>query len=411
MDVVKAFGAVALLLALSACSKDVNNVFQDQSGLNSKTCAGTAIPNRYIVEWEDGRISVEEDQNGDDGFKENFIRPQLEQIKRVEYDRVIRLQSQPLTPADVRETATYDSWGQDMVGAQALWDQNVKGNGVVVGVVDAPVDVSHVQLQPRIAINAGEIAGNGKDDDGNGYVDDVVSVNFSGDDTFVNEHGTHVSGIILADHNAGPMKGMAPEAKLVAAPFLAGPDGEGSLGNAIKALQYVASRGVKVINASWGGAPCNASLASEFRDLEAKGILVVVAAGNSGRDIDVTPEYPAAFGMGNQITVAASTPSDFMASWSNSGFGLVQLAAPGVNIVSTIPGNKYETMDGTSMAAPFVSGAAALLFSLRPQATARDVRQALLETVDVSQFHEFKVSTRGRMNVAKAAQRLLQLVP
>jgi subtilisin family serine protease len=203
---------------------------------------------------------------------------------------------------------------------------------------------------------------------------------------------------------------MAPQAELIPAQFIAD-DGGGSLGDAILAMQYAASRGAKIINASWGGAPCVSSLRDEFEELEKQGILVVVAAGNEGQDIDDTPDYPAAFNLPNQITVAASSMSDFMTSWSNSGYRLVHVAAPGENILSTIPGNKIASMDGTSMSAPFVSGAAALLWSAKPKATAVQIRKALLSSVDISPGHEFKVNSRGRINVEKALQELIRMTP
>lgn len=153
------------------------------------------------------------------------------------------------------------------------------------------------------------------------------------------------------------------------------------------------------------------SLRNAFIELNNKGILIVVAAGNDGTDIDYSPDYPAAFNMPNQLTVAASTASDFMASWSNSGFSLVHLAAPGADILSTLPGGRTGYMSGTSMAAPFVTGAAALLWSDRPQATVSDIKTALLRSVDVTPNHEFKVQTLGRMNVQKALDELHKLVP
>ena len=139
--------------------------------------------------------------------------------------------------------------------------------------------------------------------------------------------------------------------------------------------------------------------------------MVVVAAGNDGRDIDYSPEFPASFNISTQITVAASSVSDFMTSWSNSGFQTAHVAAPGERILSTVPQAGTAYMDGTSMAAPFVSGAAALLWSARPQASALQIKSALLQSIDAIPGREFKVSSRGRINVAKALQILRQTVP
>lgn len=408
MDVQKFLLAVACVFALSACGnqKTSNSVFPDNGALDSSACMGQAVKNKFIVQWEDGRFSVESAANAEE-FTKNFIEPQLADIRFVEFDREIKVES----TREVTASAV-DSWGQDRTEARALWNLGVKGQGVKVGVVDAFVDPNHAQIRPRIAVNTGEIPNNGIDDDRNGVVDDYYGAKFTSapDGARPSSHGTHVAGIIAADSRYGSVEGMAPEAQLIPAQFITD-DGGGSLGDAVLALQYSASRGAKIINASWGGAPCVSSLRNAFQELEKKGILVVVAAGNDGRDVDVYPEFPASFNLSNQITVAASSVSDFMTSWSNSGFNFVHLAAPGDKILSTVPGNSTAYMDGTSMAAPFVTGAAALLWSAKPQATAAQIKSAILQSVDVRNQHEFKVSTRGRLNVRKAYQILNQIVP
>ncbi|HEX7674505.1 MAG TPA: S8 family peptidase [Bdellovibrio sp.] len=408
MDVQKFLSAVACVFVLSACgAKSADSVFSDSS-LDSAACMGEAVKSKFIVQWEDGHFSVESAKDADE-FKEKFIKPNLESIKQVEYDRLIQLDnSTTVTPS-----TTSDSWGQYMIHADALWSQGIYGQNIPVAVVDAYVDVTHPQIAPRILINYGEVPNNGIDDDKNGYVDDYYGKSFvsnPGTTTTPSPHGTHVSGIIAADPGYGSINGTAPRAQIIPAQFISN-DGGGSLGDAVLALQYAAARGAKIINASWGGAPCVASLRSAFQQLEAKGILIVVAAGNDGQDIDVNPQFPASFNLTNQITVAASSRTDFMTSWSNSGFTSVHVAAPGEQILSTIPGGGTAYMDGTSMATPFVSGVAALLWSAKPNATAVQIKQAIMQSVDVTSGHEFKVSTRGRVNVQKALQVLNQLVP
>lgn len=409
MDVQKILSAVACVFVLSACgAKSADSVFPENGALDSSACRGQALENKFIVQWEDGSFTTETAANAEE-FKENFIKPQLENIRHVDYDRVIQLDR----ASEVRTAGITDSWGQDRISARAIWSQGVTGQGVKVAVVDAYIDVSHPQIFPRIAVNTAEIPNNGIDDDGNGVVDDYYGASFvsqPGNVQTPSAHGSHVAGVIAADHRTGNIEGVAPSAEIIPAQFIAN-DGGGSLGDAVLALQYSAKRGAKVINASWGGAPCVASLRNAFKELEKKGILVVVAAGNEGRDVDVYPEYPASFNLSNQITVAAASVSDFMTSWSNSGFSLVHVAAPGERILSTVPGSSTAYMDGTSMAAPFVSGTAALLWSAKPNATAVQIKQAILQSVDVSSGHEFKVNTRGRINAQKALQTLNQLVP
>jgi subtilisin family serine protease len=370
---------------------------------------GQALEKRFIVQWEDGHFSVEEAENAK-VFSKEFIEPRIADIKYVTYDREFRVDQ----TSEVRTSTAYtDSWGQEMIGAPQLWAQDIKGQGISIAVVDSFVDVTHPQIAPRILVNTGEIPSNGIDDDNNGVVDDYYGAKFvskTDSNATPSSHGTHVSGIIAADHTTGSIEGVAPKASLIPAQFIAN-SGSGSLGDAIKALQYASSRGAKIINASWGGAPCDGALYEAFKQLNNKGILVVVAAGNEGTDIDDYPTFPAAFNVGTQITVAAGNSSDIMTAWSNSGLNLVHIGAPGEGILSTVPNNSTAYMDGTSMAAPFVSGAAALIWSARPQATAQQVKAALLQSVDVVPGHEYRVSTRGRLNVAKALAKLLQLVP
>jgi subtilisin family serine protease len=409
MDVQKILSAVACVLVFTACSKkSADTVFSDSTALDSAACMGQAIKNKFIVQWEDDSFTVESGTDAE-SFKQEFIAPQLEKIRRVEFDRRIQIEA----TKEYATSAVSDTWGQSMIKASSAYSQGIYGQGVKVAVVDAYVDVTHPQLAGRIAVNTGETPNNGIDDDNNGVIDDYYGASFvsvPASTSSPSPHGSHVAGIIAADSSYGPVQGLAPQAKIIPAQFIAN-DGGGSLGDAVLALQYAASRGAKIINASWGGAPCVSSLRSAFQNLESKGILVVVAAGNDARNIDVYPEFPASFNLSNQITVAASSVSDFMTSWSNSGFGLVHVAAPGEHILSTIPGNTSTYMDGTSMAAPFVSGTAALLWSAKPNATAQQIKAAIEQSVDVTSGHEFKVKTRGRINIQKALQVLGQLVP
>jgi subtilisin family serine protease len=206
------------------------------------------------------------------------------------------------------------------------------------------------------------------------------------------------------------MSGVAPEAQIIPATFLDG-SGAGTLGDAILAMQFAAARGAKIINASWGGTGCSEALGNAFVDLNNKGILLVVAAGNSGADIDETAFYPAVYNLPGQITVSASDSSDLVPAWSNTGFKNAHLTAPGVEIVSTAFGGRYVSMDGTSMASPFVAGAAATLWSARPSATAAQIKAAILRGVDVISGKNSKTLTRGRMNLQNSLDELRRLVP
>jgi subtilisin family serine protease len=282
-------------------------------------------------------------------------------------------------------------------------------------VVDAAVDYTQPQLVPRLAGNTAELNGKtGIDDEGNGYIDDYYGWDFLGNTnnpsalvSSSNGHGTHVSGIIAADHTQGPVEGLAPGAQIIPANFMDS-TGSGSLGTAIVALQYVAQRGAKVINASWGGSACSQSLKNVMSSLSSQGVLLVVAAGNNGEDIDSSPDYPANFNFANQLNVASTTENDIMDTWSNYSYNLVHLGAPGDTIYSTFPGATQAYMSGTSMATPMVTGTAALLWSFRPTATAAQIRQAILSGVDL---RGLATTTKGRLNVSNSMTALKALVP
>lgn len=404
--------ALTILLLATACSPKTSSSVFNESNYGSAACAGQALTTRYIVQWETGEFTVETAPDVET-FKKDFLEPNLEKIRKVDYDRVVNFNRENDVATPMLRASASPTWGQQMIQVQDVWNQGTYGQNVLVGVVDSFVDVTHPQLAGRIAYNTGDIPGNGKDDDNNGYVDDYAGYTFIANPTNtgkVSEHGTHVSGIIAAEHSKGTVRGIAPLAKIIPAPFI-DPESGGSIGDAILALQYVTSRGARIVNASWGGAPCLDTLRNAFVALKNKGILVVVAAGNEGVDLDYSPNYPAAFNMTNQITVAAGGVSDVMLGWSNKGFSLVHLAAPGESIFSTITQNRTAYMDGTSMASPFVAGTAALLWSDRPQAKAEDIKTAILRSVDVNPNYQYKVQTLGRLNAKKALEELRKIVP
>ncbi|MBC7465465.1 MAG: S8 family serine peptidase [Bdellovibrio sp.] len=396
---------MVLGLLLSGCSgtKTADSVMTSASS----QCGGQTMENRFIVQWEDGSFSVESGKSKDE-FRDSFVTQNLALIKHVDADQKIQLPNQN----DLRVNATADvgalatgtlNWGPAMIQASALWSKNIKGDGIAVAVIDGMVDVTNTQLRPNILINPNEIPNNGIDDDNNGYIDDVygIQVNAGTNDPTKNKHGSHVAGTIAADSTVGPVQGVAPRAKIIPAQFIDN-DGGGSVGDGIIAMNYAATRGAKIMNMSWGGSPCIPNLQAAMNSLSNQGVLLITASGNEGENVDYTPSYPSAFNLYNQINVAASTIDDFMIYFSNFGQKSVHVAAPGVDIYSTVPGNQVESMSGTSMASPMTAGAAALLWSAFPTATAQQVKQALLKGVDVTAGHEFQVSTHGRINVNKS---------
>lgn len=261
------------------------------------------------------------------------------------------------------------------IDAREAWATTTGDPEVIVAVIDTGVDISHPDLAGNIWRNPGEIAGNGIDDDRNGYVDDVHGWDFHNGDATVfdspteDAHGTHVAGTIaaLGDNGRGTV-GVAPDVTIMPIKFLGGTDGSGSGSAAAAAVAYAYANGATVINTSWGG---GGGTALRNAIDAATGAVVVAGAGNLGDDMDATtPQYPAAwaddrYAMPNVLSVASIDRTGAMSSFSNYGTRSVDIGAPGRDIVSTYPNNTYAWSTGTSMSAPHASGVAALVASVR----------------------------------------------
>ncbi len=278
------------------------------------------------------------------------------------------------------------------VGAVTAWGTTDGSRDVVVAVIDTGIDYTHEDLAENIWSNPGEAPGNGVDDDGNGYIDDVRGINFAVNAMNVvdpmddNEHGTHVAGTIGAiPANGVGIRGVSSGVILLPIKFMDA-SGSGRLSDAIAAIDYMVdlkvNRGVNIraANNSWGGGGYSRALEDAIRRASDAGIVFVVAAGNSSTDIDLQPSYPASYDVENIVTVAAIDQAQNLASFSNYGSDGVDIAAPGVDIMSTLPGQRYGYLSGTSMATPHVVGSLALLFSVEPHLTVSDAILRLLET-------------------------------
>ena len=303
--------------------------------------------------------------------------------------------------------AVYGSAGtQDAdIDAPEAWDITSGATVVVVAVVDSGVFLTHPDLSRNLWSNPGEIPGNGIDDDGNGKVDDVTGWDFVQEDNDPKDlhgHGTHVAGIIAGEgNNAIGVAGVSWNAKIMA---LRGLDasGVGLTSDLIEAIEYAGDNGAQIINCSWGS-QSNSRFLREA--ICASPALVVCAAGNDGTNNDSAPFYPAGYNCPNIISVAATDQSDSLASFSNYGAASVHVGAPGVRILSTVfSGDQpaYAHYNGTSMAAPHVSGTAALVLAQNPSLTPAQVKSAIEGSVDAKPALSGKVATGGRVNVFKA---------
>ena len=255
-------------------------------------------------------------------------------------------------------------WPLLAIDAPSGWDVPGASDPVTVAVIDTGVDIAHPDLAGRVWQNPGEIAANGVDDDHNGYVDDVNGWNFYDWTNQVysaadgDSHGTHVAGIIAARRgNATGIAGVADNARILPLKFLK--PGGGYTSDAIVAIQYAVAAGASVINASWGGSGYSQALCDAIAQAGDAGVVFVAAAGNSGTDNDAAPLWPANCPASSLISVAATTATDDLASFSNRGAAQVDVGAPGDTVLSTIPGAAYGYKSGTSMAAPHVAGIAA----------------------------------------------------
>ncbi|MFN6461342.1 MAG: CARDB domain-containing protein [Nostoc sp. DedVER02] len=283
-----------------------------------------------------------------------------------------------------------DNWGADAIKAPEVWAKGYTGQGVIVAVIDSGVDYNHPDLNANIWKNTKEIAGNGKDDDGNGYIDDVNGWNFVGNNNNPlddNGHGTHVAGTIAGVKNSFGVTGIAYNAKIMPVKVM-NSDGQGTNSAIAKGIRYAVDNGANVINLSLGGS-ASSDEQSAIQYAASKGAITVMAAGNDGKS---EPDYPAHYATQWGLAVGAvfydRTLTDF--SHRAGTTPLAYVTAPGayfegdgdlgIGIYSTLPGNKYGSKDGTSMAAPHVAGVVALMLSAKKGLTDAQVRQILTTT-------------------------------
>src|SRR3954451_9725409 len=296
--------------------------------------------------------------------------------------------------------------------ASEAWSAGHTGSSsVYVGVIDEGIQYSHPDLSGNVR-NPNEVA-DGRDNDGNGYVDDVTGWDFVRNDNTVydggtggnaDDHGTHVSGTIDGKGGNGiGVAGVSWSAKLISGKFL-GRNG-GTIANAVRAVDYFSglkARGVPIValNNSWGGGGYSHALYDAISRANNAGILFVAAAGNSGTNNDTTASYPSNYDLPNVIAVAAIDKTGALASFSQYGARTVDLGAPGVGVWSTTAFNTSSSYSGTSMATPHVTGAAALYKSTHPTATAAQIKSAILSSTTPTASLSGKTVTGGRLNAA-----------
>lgn len=298
------------------------------------------------------------------------------------------------------------------IGALVAWEQTTGSRAVYIGVIDTGIDYRHADLGANVWTNPREIASNGIDDDGNGWVDDIRGIDPLAnrlnpdipDSDPIDEqgHGTHVAGTIAAvGDNGEQVVGVMWQASVIACRFLDA-WGVGVTSDALSCLDYFATlkeQGIDVVatNNSWGGDPYSQLLYDAIARQRDHGILFVAAAGNEAIDQDAEPHYPAGYDLDNIISVAALAPDGRLASFSNFGANNVDIAAPGVDVLSTLPGNRIGHGSGTSMAAPHVTGVIGLLKTKFPDSAAADLKSWVLTTGTVTPELQGRVSSGARL--------------
>ncbi|MFO0948537.1 MAG: S8 family peptidase, partial [Planctomycetota bacterium] len=310
------------------------------------------------------------------------------------------------------------------IDAPEAWDAVTGSGSVVVGVIDTGVNYLHPDLVSNIWVNPGEIAGDGIDNDLNGYVDDVFGYDFANNDNNPMDddgHGTSVAGIIAASGNNGlGVSGVNWNAKIMVLKYL-NANRVGNTADATEAVNYATMMrekygvNVRVLNNSYAIAGDSQAFRDAIAASGEAGILFVASAGNNSSNNDFGAVFPANIPLPNILSVAATTSSDVLADFSNYGPNSVHLAAPGANVYTTSLNGGYRSFNGTSAAAPVVAGVAALLWQAAPYASLEQIRDAILQGVDHLESLEGMLITEGRVNVANSLTllglRVLQVTP
>ena len=307
----------------------------------------------------------------------------------------------------------------DLIGANKLWDFDIDCSDVTVGVMDSGIQTNHEDLIDNIWVNTGEIVGDGIDNDGNGYIDDIYGWNCSdsnGDVSYVSNHGVHVAGIVSAvTDNSKGVASVARNAKIASIKIF-NSSGKSTLSYIIEGINYAKKNDINIINCSFGGAGWGSTSVNIVKSAidAVPDIFIVIAAGNIATstpqaDNDKVAVYPSQLtkDLDNVISVANTTSSDELSSTSHYGATSVDIAAPGTDIYSTIPTNSYKIMSGTSMSTPMVTSTVAVMRAVNPNISAKEIKETLCSSSDKLSALTGKVISGGRLNAYNAVKAIM----
>ncbi|NOU36497.1 MAG: S8 family serine peptidase [Kiritimatiellaceae bacterium] len=359
--------------------------------------------------------------------------PEMMSVYEKETNLVLRtyVDSIDFPSAIPNDTNWASQWDKQRIACPEAWDSGTGSTNIIIAIIDTGIDLDHPDLAAHLWRNPGEagaLATNGIDDDHNGYVDDWIGWDFGrGDGTVgsgdnnpddngdadydgrfsVSGHGTHCAGIAGAiGNNSNQVAGVCWNVAIMALkPFEYFPSYTNMLvisTKAVLAMKYAADKGAKVTSNSYGGPGSGSSYYEGIDYQNGKGVLFVAAAGNDTANNDVTAYQPAGVNLPNVIAVANSTSSEVLSGTSSYGATTVDIVAPGSLILSTVSGGGIATKSGTSMAAPQVAGAIALLYSAKPGLNYLDCKQALMDGVDKFPAYSGKCVSGGRLNVSRS---------
>lgn len=427
-----AFILVSFFFALSVQAQDYvpGEIIVKMKASSAKT--GThkflgkmAISQKMTLKQSWGRFNMHQfklgaGQSVDDAINELSFDPDVEYVEPnyIFRKQQVGFEGQPMSFSEVEEELSTMSnqamsggnFGQtaDNMNAEQTWGiLSSTSSRPIVAVIDSGVDYNHYVFVDSGAMwtNPNEIPGNGVDDDGNGYIDDVRGWNFvnnTNDPMDDDNHGTHVAGTVLGMTQNILAPTLDPSVIQIMPLKFLDSQGAGTTSAAIAAINYAVNNGAHVLNNSWGGGNYSQALLDAVTVAYNSGKTFVAAAGNSSNNNDLSPTYPASYNVPNVISIAATSSSDGLASFSNFGASTVHVGSPGISILSTLPNDSFGYSSGTSMAAPFAAGLAALMIREKGIINGYQVKGVLFDHSEGVSGLNGKVASNSRIDAFDA---------